>query len=88
MMWTVRHQWTARARFVLNLNRNLAQLLLRQPGEPAVTILSREGVNQGDPLLMVLYGINLIPLVDELIAVDSRLIYPFYADHAVFDGLA
>ena len=35
-------------------------------GELPVTILSRQGVTQGDPLSMVLYGITLAPLAEEL----------------------
>ena len=44
MMWTVRHRWPAGARFDFNSYRHWAQLLLRQPEELPVTILSREGV--------------------------------------------
>ena len=65
-----------------------AQLLLRQPGELPVTILSHEVVTQVDPLSIVLYGITLIPLAEELKAVDLGLLYPFYAEDAAFDGLA
>ena len=66
MLWTVRHRWPAGVRFAFNCYKHWAQLLLRQPGEPPVTILSREGVTQGDPLSMVLYRITLVPLVDDL----------------------
>ena len=88
MLWTVRHRWPAGARFAFNCYRHWAQLLLRQPGEPPVTILSREGVTQGDPLSMVLYEITLVPLVEELQAADPGLLSPFYADDEAFDGLA
>ena len=37
---------------------------------------------------MVLYGITLIPLAEELRAADSGLLPPFYADDADFEGLA
>ena len=37
---------------------------------------------------MVLYGINLVPLVKELIAADMGFLSPFYADDAAFAGLA
>ena len=37
---------------------------------------------------MVLYGITLIPLTEELRAADPGLLSPFYADNAAFDGLA
>ena len=49
MLWTVRHCCLAGARFAFNCYRHWAQLLLLQPGEPPVTILSREGGTQGDP---------------------------------------
>ena len=44
MLWTVRHRWPSGTRFAFNCYRHWAQLLLRQPGEPPVTILRREGV--------------------------------------------
>ena len=53
-----------------------------------VTILSREGVTQGDPLSMVLYRVTLVPLAEELRAADQGILSPFYADDAAFDGLA
>ena len=37
---------------------------------------------------MVLNGINLDPLAEELRAADPALLYPFYADDAAFDGSA
>ena len=84
-MWNVRHRWPARARFAFNFYRHWAQLLLRHPGYPPVISMSQEGVTQGDPLLMVLYGITLTPLAEELRASYSGLLPPFYADNAVFD---
>ena len=41
MLWTVRHCWPVGAGFALNCYRHWAQLLLFQPGEPPVKILSR-----------------------------------------------
>ena len=37
---------------------------------------------------MVLYGITLAPLAEELRAVDKGLLSPFHADDAAFDGSA
>ena len=37
---------------------------------------------------MVLYGITLVPLAEELRAADPGILSPFYADNAAFDGLA
>ena len=86
MLWTVQHRWSAGARFTLNCYRHWAQLLLRQPGDPPVTILGREGVTQGDPISMVLYRITLVPLTEKPRAADPGLPSPFYADDAAFDG--
>ena len=66
MMWTVRHRCPAGARFTFNCYIYWAQLLLRHPGETTVTILSQEGFAHGYPLLVVLYGITLVPLDEEL----------------------
>ena len=41
MPWTVQHCWPAGARFAFNYYRCWSQLLIRKPGEPPVTILSR-----------------------------------------------
>ena len=88
MMWTVRNFWPEGVRYTFNCYRRWVQLILRQPGELPVPILIREGVTQGDPLSMVLYGINLVPLVEKLRAADPGILSPFYADDAPFDGSA
>uniref|UniRef100_A0A7S3DM41 Uncharacterized protein n=1 Tax=Entomoneis paludosa TaxID=265537 RepID=A0A7S3DM41_9STRA len=54
MLWTVRHKWAVGAWFALNCYRHQAQLILRRKGRPCYTILSEEGVTQGDPLSMTL----------------------------------
>ena len=71
---------------MFNFYRHWAQLLLRHPGEPPVTTLSREGVTQGDPLLMVLFGITLVPLAEEFRSEELELLSLFYADDTVFNG--
>ena len=86
MLWTVQHRWPEGVRSAFNCYRHWAQLLLRHPGEPPVTILSREGVTQGDPLWMVLYVITLVPLEKELIVTDLGLLSLFYADDAALYG--
>ena len=86
IMCNVRHCWPVGARFAFNFYRHLAQLLLRQPGEPPVAILRQKGVTQGDPISMILYGITLVPLTEELRAADLGLLSPFYVDDAAFEG--
>ena len=62
------------------------QLLILHTGESPVTILSRGGLAQEDPLSMVLYGINLYPLAKEIRSADRVLLSPFYEDDAAFNG--
>ena len=85
MLWNVRHCWPAGVTFAFNCYRYLAQLLLRQSGEPPVTILIIEGVTQGEPFSMVLYSIILFPLAKELRAAEPGLLSPFYADDVAYD---
>ena len=74
-------------RFVFKCYSHWVRILLHQTGEPPVTIMIRNEVTQGEPLLMVLYRIILAPLGEELRAVDPGLLSPFYADDAAFGGL-
>ena len=86
MLWTISHRWTAGARFAFNCYRHFSQLVLRQRGKPCYIIHSREGVTQGDPLSMILYGITLVPLTEELREEEPTLIQPWYADDAAMIG--
>ena len=67
---------------------NLAQVLLRQPGDATVIILNQEGSPRVTPFLMVLYGTTLVPLVEELWDLYPTLLSPFYANDEVFDWSA
>ena len=60
------------------------QLLLRQPSDATAIILIREGVTQGDPLSIVLYGITLVPLVEEPRDATPILVPPFYDNDTAF----
>ncbi|KAI2504762.1 hypothetical protein MHU86_9698 [Fragilaria crotonensis] len=86
MLWTVRHRWANGARFSFNCYRHSAQLLLRRRGDDCEIILSREGVTQGDPLSMVLYGLALTPLATTIRARVPTIVQPWYADDAAMAG--
>ena len=86
MLWTVRHRWANGARFSFNCYRHSAQLLLRRRGDDCEIILSREGVTQGDPLSMVLYGLALTPLASTIRAAVPTVVQPWYADDAAMAG--
>jgi hypothetical protein len=86
MLWTVRHRWANGARFSFNCYRHSAQLLMRRRGGNCEIILSREGVTQGDPLSMVLYGLALTPLAETIRAAVPTVVQPWYADDAAMAG--
>ena len=87
MFWTVWHRWAAGARFAFNCYRHEIRLLLRQPGGTGLTLHSREGVTQGDPLAMALYGIALLPLAERLREESPSVMQPWYAGDAAMMGV-
>ena len=87
LLWTVWHHWTVGARFMLIHYKHWAHNLFRHMGSPPVKILSQEGVNQGYPLSMVLYGITLVTLAEEIQASHPGLLNPLYADDTAIDSL-
>ena len=88
MLWTVRHMWASGARFAFNCYRHAGQLILRRNGEPCYTLLSEEGVTQGDPLSMVLYGLSLVPLARRLRDAVPTTRQAWYADDSAIAGRA
>ena len=86
MLWTVRNLWPNGARFAFNCYRHFGQLILRRRGADCAILLSREGVTQGDPLSMLLYGLALIPLADSLRQAEPEVLQPWYADDAAMVG--
>ena len=86
MLWTVRHTWAAGSRFAFNCYRHSAQLILRQHGKPGYILLSEEGVTQGGPLSMILYGLALVPLAARLRAAHPDVLQAWYADDSALKG--
>ena len=87
-LWTARYRWTAGSGFAFNCYRHSAILILRRPGRPCLRLLSEEGVTQGDPLSMVLYGIALAPLTKRLRAEEPVAMQAWYADDCAIRGPA
>ena len=86
MLWTVRHRCPRLATYSFNRYRHQIRLICRQPGGEPEIILSQEGVTQGDPLAMVLYGIALLPLAEALQKEFPDVLQPWYADDAAMQG--
>eukprot|EP00957_Ditylum_brightwellii_P151130 11507743-Ditylum_brightwellii.AAC.1 len=61
---------------------------MRRPGEEPLILHSKEGVTQGDPLSMIIYGIALVPLATIIWMQEKDVMAPFYADDALLDGPA
>ena len=88
MLWTVRHLWAKGSRFAFNCYRHSSLLVLRNPGNSCHLLASKEGITQGDPLSMLLYGVALVPLAKELRAHYPELCTPWYADDSSITGPA
>jgi hypothetical protein len=88
MLWTVRHLWAPGARFALNCYRHQGMLILRRKGDDCYTLFSQEGVTQGDPLSMILYGLALVPLANRLMECEPEVVQPWYADDCAMAGPA
>ena len=85
-LWTVRHLWTGGARFAFNCYRHSAQLILRRRGRECIILLSQEGVTQGDPLSMIIYGVALKPLSAAIRKEVPSVLQPWYADDMAMVG--
>ena len=71
---------------MFNCYRRWAHLLLSHPSNAPFILLIWEGVTQGDSLSIVLYGITLVLLTEDLKDADTTLLSTLYANDAVFDG--
>jgi hypothetical protein len=71
-----------------NCYRHSAQLILRRKGKPGYVLLSAEGVTQGDPLSMILYGLALVPLAYTRRQAHPELVHAWYADDGQLQGRA
>ena len=66
MLWTIKHLWPKASLFTFNCYRHFAMLIVRNNNQPITILHSMEGVQQGDPLAMILYGLSLTPLIKKL----------------------
>ena len=66
--------------FYFNCYRHQSRLLVRRPGLAPYVILSKEGVTQGCPLAMDIYGIGLLPMIERLREAEPDVLQPWFAD--------
>ena len=79
MLWAVRFEWPSGARFTFNCYHHWAMLVIGA-GDGAVHFLFiKEGGSQGDPLVMVAYGLGILLLIRELRQARPGVTQPWYA---------
>jgi len=88
VLWTVQHCWPHGSQFAFNYYRHAAQLVIRRPGHPCSVILLQEGVTQGDPISMVIYGTTLMPLTEMVQQQLPATLQAWYANESTFGGMA
>ena len=80
MLWTVCHLCLTGAHFC-TLNSHCSFIILRNGNGTTRFLHSIEGVNQGNPLAMVAYGIGVIPLINTQKWIFLTPPQPWYADN-------
>ena len=89
MLWDVRHRWARASRFAFNMYRHEERLMVCSlAGLEPQFVLSKEGVTQGCPLGMILYGISLLGLGEDLRESAPGVLQPWYADDFSIYGRA
>ena len=82
MLWAVQHEWPSGARFAFNCYHHWVTLVIRAGNGTVHFLFSKKGVNQGDPLAMVAYGLGIFLLIRELQKEYPGVTQPWYADDA------
>ena len=85
-LWTIRHLWPSGARFTYNCYKHWTMLVLRGEDGAIIILYSKEGVTQGDPLAMIVYGVGMLPLTRYLKMKIRELLHLWYADDAAAGG--
>ncbi len=86
MLWTVRHLWPKGSQFAFNCYRHGAMLIVQNSVHSPLILCSCKTITQGDPMAMVPYGVELVPLVKILQQMFSDVMKPWYADDSATIG--
>ena len=89
-MWVCAHLWNKASRWVFNKYRHHNLVFVRdpRPGKEAVRITSREGIAQGDPHAMNIFGVTMMPLALRMRRAIPEALQPWYADDSGGTGPA
>ena len=82
MLWAVRYKWPSGAQFTFNCYCHWATIAVRDLERSGHSLHSKEGVTQGEPLEMIIYGILVLPLIQELRDSHPHITHPWHADDA------
>ena len=86
MIWVVRHKCPSGVRFAFNCYRHWFTLVIREGNGMSHFLYGKEGVNQGDPQVIVAYGLWILPLIQELRTAHPSITQPVYADDTRPEG--
>ena len=87
VLWAVRFEWPSGARFAFNFYRHWATVVIRAGDGTGHLLFSKEGVTQGDPVDMVVYGMGIFPLIRELWQAHPGVTQPWYVDYDEARGI-
>ena len=73
MLCAVHHKWPSGARFAFNCYCPWATLVIRASDGTGQFLYIKEGATQGYPLAMVVYGLEIFPLIPELCTAHPSL---------------
>eukprot|EP00956_Cyclotella_meneghiniana_P019732 scaffold34249_cov24-Cyclotella_meneghiniana.AAC.2 len=81
------NKWPSGARFAFDSYRHNLTLVVRTgDAEAAYWLEGQEGLSQGDPLAMLLYGIALMPLAERMQDAVPGALQPWFADDSAIAG--
>ena len=86
MLYVVRHMWPSGARFCMNCYKFWPILILRDRNGTTLRIFSKEGVTQGDPIAMYMYGVGITPMIREMKKQCPEFKDSWYADDGPGQG--
>ena len=82
MLWMVLHLWPSGDSFVFNYYRHWPSIVLQNRYGKASILHSIEAMKQGYLLVMIAYGIGILPLINNLKQEIPDVTQPWYADNA------